>query len=153
MIANRSMPAATVMPVLVYDDVGEACDWLCRVFGFSERWRAGSHRAQLAFGEGAVVVGEARTGGAGEPEEGMEFAPEPQSPINHSVMVRIEDADRHHAHARENGARILQAPKDFPYGERQYNAVDLGGHHWTFSESIADVAPEDWGGRSATSSR
>jgi uncharacterized glyoxalase superfamily protein PhnB len=64
-------------------------------------------------------------------------------------MVRIDDADRHHERARDRGARILQPPTDFPYGERQYTAEDLGGHRWTFSETIADVAPEEWGGRSA----
>jgi hypothetical protein len=37
-------------------------------------------------------------------------------------------------------------PRDQPYGDRQYVAEDLGGHHWSFSQSIADVAPEDWGG-------
>ncbi|MGO9885060.1 MAG: glyoxalase, partial [Solirubrobacteraceae bacterium] len=45
---------------------------------------------------------------------------------------------------------LLDEPTDFPYGERQYNAIDLGGHHWTFSQSIADVAPEQWGGTSAS---
>ena len=149
MISNRTMPDATVIPELVYDDVGEACDWLCRVFGFTERWRAGNHRAQLAFGDGALIVSEARTGLAGEPGEGVVAAPLPAGRVSHRVMVRIEDADGHHAHARAQGAKILQAPKDFPYGERQYAAVDLGGHRWTFSQSIADVAPEEWGGRSA----
>jgi hypothetical protein len=24
----------------------------------------------------------------------------------------------------------------------------LAGHRWTFSESLTDVAPEEWGGRS-----
>jgi uncharacterized glyoxalase superfamily protein PhnB len=60
--------------------------------------------------------------------------------------VRIEDADAHCAHARASGARILAEPTDHPYGERQYAAEDLGGHCWTFSQTIADVAPEDWGG-------
>jgi len=52
------MPASTVIPVLGYDDVGVAIEWLCRAFGFSERWRAGEHRAQLAVGDGAVAVTE-----------------------------------------------------------------------------------------------
>jgi uncharacterized glyoxalase superfamily protein PhnB len=39
-------------------------------------------------------------------------------------------------------------PTDFEYGERQYAAEDLAGHQWTFSETLADVAPEDWGGTS-----
>jgi uncharacterized glyoxalase superfamily protein PhnB len=148
-IENRTMPSVSVMPVLVYEDVSEACEWLCRVFGFRERWRAGNHRAQLEIDGGAVVLGEARGGLAGEPGAGMTFAPEPPGRFSHSVMVRVADAEAHFEQARDCGAEILQAPKDFPYGERQYNALDLGGHYWTFSQSIADVAPEDWGGRSA----
>ncbi len=33
-----------------------------------------------------------------------------------------------------------------PFGERQYTAEDLAGHQWTFSETLADMAPEEWGG-------
>ena len=65
-----------------------------------------------------------------------------------NVMVRVGDVDAHHERARERGAQILGPPTDYPYGERQYTAVDLGGHTWTFSQSIADVAPEDWGATS-----
>jgi uncharacterized glyoxalase superfamily protein PhnB len=130
MLVNRSMPAATVIPVLAYEDVGQAVEWLCETFGFTERWRAGNHRAQLAVGDGAVAVTEGQASAAT------------------TVMVRVEDATRHHEHARARGARILQPPADYPYGERQYTVEDLGGHRWTFSQSIADVAPEEWGGTS-----
>jgi uncharacterized glyoxalase superfamily protein PhnB len=132
LLANRSMPPSTVIPVLAYPDVDEAVDWLCETFGFTERWRAGNHRAQLAVGDGAVVVTEQGGGELGS--------------LNHSVMVRVDDVNTHHEHARERGARILHPPTDYPYGERQYTAEDLGGHHWSFSQSIADVAPEEWGG-------
>jgi len=64
-------------------------------------------------------------------------------------MVRVEDVDAHHARARERGARVLGEPNDHAYGERQYNVEDFAGHHWCFSQTIADVAPEDWGGRSS----
>lgn len=37
-------------------------------------------------------------------------------------------------------------PRDFEYGERQYQAEDFAGHQWIFSETIRDVAPEEWGG-------
>jgi len=127
------MPPSTVIPVLGYMDVGEAVDWLCETFGFTERWRAGNHRAQVAVGDGAVVV----------TERGDDEAP---SSADHSVMVRVDDVNAHHDRARESGARILHPPTDYPYGERQYTAEDLGGHHWSFSQSIADVAPEEWGG-------
>jgi uncharacterized glyoxalase superfamily protein PhnB len=142
MRANRSMPRSPVVPELVYADVREAVVWLCEAFGFAERWTAGGHRAQLAVGDAAVVVMADDGGGRGIP----------QSPITHGVIVRVEDVDAHHERAQLHGARILDTPTDFPYGERQYNAEDLAGHRWTFSQTIADVAPEDWGGQSGSGS-
>jgi uncharacterized glyoxalase superfamily protein PhnB len=134
---NRSIPQATVIPVLIYPEVREAVEWLTRAFGFVERVRIGeNHRAQLAFGDGAVIVGDVRHD---------RIAPR-AGEVTHSVMVRVEDADSHCAHAREHGARILMEPTDFEYGERQYSAQDPAGHRWTFSQTLADVAPEQWGG-------
>jgi uncharacterized glyoxalase superfamily protein PhnB len=134
---NRSIPASTVIPVLIYPDVREAVSWLCAAFGFVERVRIGEdHRAQLQFGDGAVIVADVR---------GDRRPPRPGE-ATHSVMVRVADARAHCERAREHGARILMEPADFEYGERQYNAEDLAGHQWTFSETLADVAPESWGG-------
>ncbi|MGN6871594.1 MAG: VOC family protein [Solirubrobacteraceae bacterium] len=138
-VDNRTMPDCAVIPELVYDDVTAAIDWLCNAFGLVERWRAGDHRAQLSIGRCTVAITEPRTSKA---------LPGPRS-----LLVRVPDANAHHERALARGARILAAPKDFAYGERQYTAEDLGGHHWTFSESIADVLPEDWGGTSGPGMR
>ena len=135
MLANKSIPRSTVIPELAYPDVGEAIDWLCDVFGFTLRIRIGNHRAQLNVGDGAVVVTERR--GSGSPGD-IDTA--------HGVMVRVDDVDEHHARASQRGAQILRPPTSFPYGERQYNVQDPGGHFWTFSQSIADVHPQEWGG-------
>ena len=135
MLSNRSIPRATVIPVLAYPDVNQAAAWLCDAFGFCVRLRIGSHRVQLNAGEGAVIVREMR-----------ENEPTPALDCGSSVMVRVEDADAHAKQAKEHGARITQEPVTYPYGERQYNAVDLAGHTWTFSESVADVHPKEWGG-------
>ncbi len=140
MVVNRSAPRATVVPILVYEDVEKAIDWLCSVFGFSERLRAAGPggivtHAQLAIAEGAVMLG----------RQGAEFRPPRPNEVNQYVTVHVEDVDRHYELARQGGARILKAPTDLPFGERQYTAEDLGGHRWTFSQSIADVAPEEWG--------
>jgi uncharacterized glyoxalase superfamily protein PhnB len=61
-------------------------------------------------------------------------------------MVRVDDARAHCQWARTHGARILMEPTDFEYGERQDSAEDPFGHQWTFSQTLDDVAPEDWGG-------
>jgi uncharacterized glyoxalase superfamily protein PhnB len=64
---------------------------------------------------------------------------------DHSVLMRVADIDGHCARAKAAGARILQEPTSHPYGERQYSAEDIGGHVWTFTESVADVDPVSWG--------
>ena len=61
------------------------------------------------------------------------------------VMVRVPDAAAHGDRAVRYGASCTEL-EDFPYGERQYTVADPGGHVWTFSESVADVDPADWGG-------
>jgi uncharacterized glyoxalase superfamily protein PhnB len=58
---NRSIPAAQVVPVLVYRDVRAAVAWLEQAFGFAERVRIGEdHRSQLSVGEGAVIIADVR---------------------------------------------------------------------------------------------
>lgn len=55
MKSNRSVPASTVIPVLIYPDVGEAVAWWSAASGSVERVRFGeNHRAQLQFGDGAA---------------------------------------------------------------------------------------------------
>jgi uncharacterized glyoxalase superfamily protein PhnB len=134
---NRSMPSSTVIPVLYYPDVRRAVDWLRAAFGFTERLRIGeSHRAQLRVGDGDVIVADVR----------HDQVPPRPGEVTHSVVVRVIDANAHCERARNHGARILTGPTDWEYGERQFTAEDLAGHRWTFSETLADVAPEDWGG-------
>ncbi len=137
MLANRSIPPTTVLPELVYDDVEAAVAWLCDAFGFAVRWQAGDHRAQLWVGDGAVVVRDRPP----DLEDG-----EPVPGACSSVLVRVEDAAAALDRALAAGARLVRELADHPYGERQCTVTDLGGHRWTFSESIADVAPEEWGG-------
>jgi uncharacterized glyoxalase superfamily protein PhnB len=135
MLPNRSIPSAIVIPVLAYPDVDQAAAWLCDAFGFSVRLRIASHRVQLNVGEGAVIIREMHSNEANAPLG-----------IGHSITVRVEDVDAHCARARNHGALITQEPVTHPYGERQYNATDVAGHRWTFSQSVLDVHPTEWGG-------
>ena len=135
---NRSIPSATVIPVLIYPDVREAVAWLTQAFGFRERLQIGeNHRSQMTLGDGGAVVAADSRG---------EHVPPRPGEATHQVMVRIEDAHTHCASAREHGADILDEPTDHGYGERQYTARDPWGHEWRFTETIADVDPASWGG-------
>lgn len=128
MTTNRSMPPGVIIPELPYDDVKEAAAWLCGVFGFNERLRIGDHRCQLTFGEASLVVIE-RT------QPGISF-----------MMMHVDDVDSFYERARQSGAQIIHEPTDYPFGERQCTVKDIGGHHWTVTQTIADVDPKEWGG-------
>lgn len=107
------MPSCAIIPVLQYPDVARAVDWLCGAFGFTLRLRIADHRAQLKLGDGCVVV-TARD--------------RSDRPGTCSVMVRVDDADRHYERALAFGARSRSVPTDYPYGERQYSVEDFAGH-------------------------
>ena len=94
------------------------------------------HRSQMQFRDGSLIVADVR---------GERCAPR-RHEVTHSVMVRVDDVRVHCERARAAGAHVVMEPTDFEYGERQYSAQDLAGHHWTFTETLADVAPEHWGG-------
>lgn len=127
---NRSVPPCAVIPVLIYPDPSAAADWLSKTFGFAIRLRIANHRIQMKAGDGCFTIAE----GSVVPNNSQ------------MVQVRIEDAKSHCARARRNGAVILTEPQDQPYGECQYNAQDFYGHSWDFTETIQDVAPEEWSG-------
>jgi uncharacterized glyoxalase superfamily protein PhnB len=141
MLISRTTGSASVVPELVYVDVEEAIQWLCETFGFAELWRVDGHRARLVFGNGVVIVADH------DPDYGRR-APDDIDVRSYSIMVKVDDVDTHYDHARRRGARILSPPTDYSYGERQYSSEDLAGHRWTFTQAIADLAPEDWGGTS-----
>lgn len=139
MTTNRSAPSATVVPVLVYEDVAKAIEWLCGAFGFTERLRAAHNgkvlHAQLSIAECAVFLG----------ARGGQFQPPRAGEVNQYVIVHVDDVDRHMEQSKRFGAKIVQPLTNQPFGERQYTAEDQGGHRWTFSQHIADVSPEEWG--------
>ncbi|MDQ7993080.1 MAG: VOC family protein [Propionicimonas sp.] len=129
MRANRSMPEGSIIPVLAYESVTEAVEWLCRAFGFRLRWQIADHRAQLAVDErSAIAVVQGRTAAA---------------TADH-VMIRVDDVDSHRERARAEGAHVGEVGEHV-FGERQYTAVDPAGRSWVFTQSVADVAPEQWG--------
>jgi uncharacterized glyoxalase superfamily protein PhnB len=137
MKANRAVPPATVVPVLVYPDVRAAVAFLTAAFGFVERTRIGEdHRAQMAVGDdGAVIVADA----------GRDRRPPEPGEVSHVIRVRVHDVDGAFARAREYGAVVLEAPVDREYGERDCTLEDPAGHRWQLAEAVSDVAPEDFG--------
>lgn len=135
---NRSVPVDTVLPHVLYKDLPAAIEWLQRVFGFTEHYRYGDpvSGAQLHLEKGWIMVKAA--------------GPEFRSPAElgfgtQSLTIFVADVEAHYARARSLRAAIREEPHETVYGEFQYAALDLEGHHWLFSRHARDLSPADWG--------
>lgn len=132
---------------LYYRDAAKAIDWLCAAFGFKVRIKiAGDdgkiHHSELDFGEALIMVSEEYK------DKNQRFGTAMLSPLTasgntQSILLFVDDVDAHCAHARANGAKIVDEPADHDYGEdywtdRSYGAQDMEGHLWWFTQRIRD---------------
>ena len=131
------------VPMLSYENVGAAIDWLGAAFGFEESGE------QFSDDEGRVTHAELSLDGAtvflGWPgpdyrgpkrlgEESERVARLLQTPwVFDGVHVEVSDLDAHFERARAAGAEILREPEDLPFG-RLYSAADPEGHRWMFMQ-------------------
>jgi uncharacterized glyoxalase superfamily protein PhnB len=136
-----------ITPMIAYEDVAAAIDWLATGFGFRER-----EGTRLTGEDGRITHAEM------ELEDGVIMlanpTPDYQSPRHHAdvceqarkwlsvpyvidgLHVFVEAVDDHFARARAAGATMLSEPEDQPYGERVYRVADLEGHRWMFAQPI-----------------
>jgi uncharacterized glyoxalase superfamily protein PhnB len=143
MIANRSMPTDTVLPHLVYQNVADAIVWITKAFGFEEYYR---------YGEPGVPVNGAQMHLAHAWIMLMQECKDRVSPARvgyatQSLTVFVEDVEAHFQRAKAAGAKIVEKLNETGYGELQYGAEELDGHHWLFSRHARDVSSEEWGAR------
>jgi uncharacterized glyoxalase superfamily protein PhnB len=142
-----------IVPMMAYEDVAAALDWLAAAFGFRERMRFEEQRgrithAEMELGDGVIMLSNP--------------TPDYQSPKRHreacgparawstvpyvidGLLVYVDDVDEHFERAMEAGATILSEPQDQTYGDRNYRAEDPEGHRWMFATHIREVPPQDW---------
>ena len=55
------------------------------------------------------------------------------------VNVEVTNIDDHYEHAVAEGADITMGLEDAFYGYRRYEATDLDGHRWHFTESFDSI--------------
>lgn len=120
--------------ILVYDDIEAAFEYLTRVFGFGP--------GELTRDpDGKVVHGELQAGDGEfwlhrESEEFGLTSPRRLGAATGTMAVMVDDVDAHHRFAAEQGAIVRYLPVDQPYGYREYSAVDLEGHLWSFMKPL-----------------
>jgi uncharacterized glyoxalase superfamily protein PhnB len=138
--ASRHTP--TIYPRLAYDDEVAALEFLTRVFGFVERREARmgdpeeGMLAWLEYGDGVVMI--SRATAAAREVHGL-YAPIEGGKTTCMFNVFVDDVDAHYERAVREGARIVMEINDAFYGYRVYEALDVEGHRWHFSEPLATV--------------
>lgn len=140
MAAAASRPA--FIPAIIYKDNRAALSWLKKAFGFEvgevlTDANDNIVHAEMTHGDGVVMIG----------QEWADWTKSPASVDGKNtqrVFVRVDSGiDEHCARARQAGATITKEPADEFYGERSYIAVDLDGHHWTFSQTVKQVSADE----------
>lgn len=148
---NRSMPRAVATPALVYQDMDMAIGWLSHTFGFKVEWHLPDHGALLSMGGGEVFVRPPRSPRAIADDPAGEVQALGGASCRGSILWRLEgdppDLAVLHQRVARTGAQVLREPTDEVYGERQFVVSDPEGHHWTFSVTLQDVAPQEWGAK------
>ena len=128
---------------LYYDDAAAAIDWLCDAFGFEVRLKVEGdggriEHSELVFGDGLIMV---------SGSDKADKYPQVRSPgqvgggNTQNLFMYVDDIEAHCARARAKGARVVVEPKVSDYGEdywsdKSYECVDVGGHHWWFSQRL-----------------
>jgi uncharacterized glyoxalase superfamily protein PhnB len=146
MIAMRDTPKGwqRFNTGIFYKDPARAIDWLCAAFGFEVRIKVEGEggrieHSELTYGDGLIMVG-----GDAEAKGKHPFRRSPKDVgggNTQSVMVFVDDCDAHCAHARSHGAEIVMEPETHDFGadywtDRTYEAIDLEGHHWWFTQRM-----------------
>jgi uncharacterized glyoxalase superfamily protein PhnB len=141
-----------ISTALYYEDAHAAIDWLCRAFGFEVRLKiegddGAIHHSELVCGEGLIMVSSSV-----DTEKQAKFpwrrSPSQVNGINtQNLMMYVDDVEAHCKRAREAGAVITSDPETHDYGEeywadRGYECVDLGGHHWWFTQRLHSGAKQ-----------
>ncbi|MER7760076.1 VOC family protein [Streptomyces sp. NPDC097619] len=119
----------SICPTLLYADAKAAVQQLTEAFGFTrvavyEGEDGSVTHAELAYGNGVVMLGSKGRGGA------FDTVMAGAGPTG--VYVVVEDVDAHHARAVEHGVEVVMPPTDQDYGSRDWMGRDAEGNVWSF---------------------
>ncbi|MEM8579373.1 MAG: VOC family protein [Pseudomonadota bacterium] len=114
---------SALYPTLSVPNVEETCAWYVEAMGFTLRflWGEPPHhgavmldQACLHFWEGAAQL------------------------TTNWTYFDVADLDAIYARARAGGVTITKPPERYPWGMREFNAVDLNGYPIRFGQHVGD---------------
>jgi uncharacterized glyoxalase superfamily protein PhnB len=94
----------------------------------------------VKLGHAELKIGDSRLFLADEfPEHGA-TGPNGSSPV--TIHLSVTDSDAVFNRAVEAGAKVTMPLADMFWGDRYGKLVDPFGHHWSISEHLEDLTPE-----------
>ena len=122
----------SITPYLVVPGVAKLLDFLKQAFG-AELTHPPMTKPDGSVGHAEVKIGDSRImmGDASGSKSGAMPA---------VLYLYVPDCDALYRRALQAGATSISEPADQFYGDRTYMAIDLEGHHWTFSQAVKQVS-------------
>ena len=112
--------SSSVIPTIRSADARAMVDWLCSVGGIAH--------AELVYGDGMVMIGDARDDAFGA----LQAPPSPGGKVSQSPYVVVEDIDRLYEAVQAAGATVVMDLSDKDYGSREFSCHDPEGNLWNF---------------------
>ena len=112
---------SAVYPTFAVPDVEETCTWYVEKLGFTIRFYFGdppTHGAIL-FGDACVHFWQ------GTPQLNENW-----------LYFDIDNLDAMYERAKSAGVEITRPPENYPWGMREFNAVDLNGYNLRFGQHL-----------------
>ena len=133
----------TITPHLVINGASEAIEFYKRAFGAKEihRMPFPGPGGQVKLGHAELEIGDSRLYLADEfPDYGSVGPQGGASPV--TIHLYVTDADATFQQAVDAGATVAMPLADMFWGDRFGKLVDPFGHHWSISEHLEDLTPE-----------
>lgn len=133
MTSHAKLSKGNVVPGLRYRDAVAMIEWLCRALGFEKNAvylgpNGTVAHAQLAFGNGMVMIGSVENGG--EASALMKQPDEIGGAETQAPYLIVDDCDAVYATAMAAGAEIVLKLEQKEYGGKGFTCRDPEGHLW-----------------------
>ncbi len=121
---SKSFRCSAVYPTLAVPSVLDTCNWYVDHLGFSIRFVWGEPPTH-----GAILLDAACVHfWQGEPQLGANW-----------LYFDVNDLDVVYDRAMANQVEITRAPEIYPWGMREFNAVDLNGYNIRFGQHMGSA--------------
>ena len=144
------MLAKRLTPILNVSNIQQSFAWFEKL-GWKKGWDWGSPPTfgGVCSGECEIFLCEDGQGGRGRSALATTHGFDDGDGNGVWMSIFVDDVEAHFNNAKSAGVTIVEDLHETIYGELQYGALDLEGHHWLFSQHARDLSPNAWGAKIA----